>query len=79
MVDRFSKLRFRRANRDSGAQKRDPLLWWQKPRLFAIRNLYLVDFTMFRKNLIPDLRLEIRKAMAPADFVPEPPVPTRKL
>jgi hypothetical protein len=50
MIEQFSNLRFRRAKRDSGAQKRDPLLWRQKPRLFAIRNLYFVDSTMFRKN-----------------------------
>src|SRR5579864_7628921 len=46
----FSDVRFRRAKRDSRAQKRDPRRRTQKPRLFAIRNLYFIDFAMFRKN-----------------------------
>ena len=50
MVERFSDVRFRPTKRDSGAQKRDPPRRTQKPRLFAIRNLYFVDFAMLRNN-----------------------------
>jgi hypothetical protein len=50
MADRFSELRFRHLKRDSGLREGEPPQQTEKPRLFAIRNLYFIDFAIFRKN-----------------------------
>jgi len=71
MVDRFSNLRFRHAKRDSEHKNATRCGGGKSRAYLRLENCTSLILKLLGRILIPDLRLEIREAMAPADFAPE--------